>query len=278
MKWGWLVLRSCESASSGAWEHAVPAGAAIEILGAALELFDDLEDGDALHIKTRRERAQATNVACGLLIVSHICLLRLDQHVQAAGKASRALKQLLSAALRIGAGQHLDLANEGRINVPQDQCLEIASLKSAELVKCACEIGASLGTDDERLIELYARFGWHLGMYSQIMNDIEGIRSTEAPKSDLARLKATLPISFWLGSKGSTITLARNIGTTARRDGAGIREVICRSGALHYAWVVADIHRQSAEEILLELDAVRPASHLLGQLVQPTEPDTAFFQ
>lgn len=271
-RWGGFVLMTCESASSGPWAQALPAGAAMEVLAAALELLDDLEDGDSRRLRTRRQRALAINAACGLIMVSQLCILRLYNHRQVAGKVPRISELFLSAAVRIGGGQHLDLTCEGRGGVSQDECLAIASLKSAELVRCACEIGATLGADDERLIDLYARFGWHLGMYAQIVNDIEGIRSGGNAKSDLSRLKATLPIAFWLNGQGSSHQ-DRQSGPLPKTDEDRIRQEIARSGALHYAWVVADTHRQQAEDILLELDRFRPASSILGSLVEPVGLD-----
>lgn len=268
MRWGSMVFQACQSASSGSWEPAVPAAAALELLAAALELFDDLEDEDSSVFETGREKALAMNAACGLLIASQLCAFRLHNCPDVAAKAPKVCGLLLSAGLRIGGGQHLDLTYEGRPDVSPDECLAIASLKSAELVKCAFEVGAALGTDHEHLVSLHAMFGWHLGMFAQVMNDIDGIRSPGLGKSDVARLKATVPIAFWLRGRGDLTN-----GQRQQDSEAQIRQQIYQSGALHYAWAIADIHRQRAADILSELDKSCSASPVLEHFVQPIEPD-----
>ena len=272
LRWAGFVLGTCESASSDTCNHVLPAGAALEILAAALELFDDLEDYDSRQFKTRRERALATNVAYGLVMASQLCLLRLRHHQKAAEKLPIISQLFLETAVRMGGGQQLDLLHEGCVNTTQDECLAIASLKSAELVKCAFKIGAILGTDDEHLIELYTQFGWHLGMFAQIVNDIEGIPSGRTAKSDVSRLKATLPIAFWLSGEGAATPRDSKHLPLSKAEEARVRGEIRRSGALHYAWVIADMHRERAKEILLELDNFRPASSILGSFVEPIEP------
>jgi geranylgeranyl diphosphate synthase type I len=239
-------------------------------MSAALELFDDLEDDDSRLFPTRQERALAINGACGLLIASQLCIYRLFDCVDIpnVSKVSKMCQRLLTTAMTLGGGQHLDLTREGRTDLSLDDCLEIASLKSAELLRYAFEIGATLGTNDDKVISLHALFGWHIGMRNQILNDIDGIQSIAVSKSDVTRQKATLPIAFWFRGLDGAAKQQVLQNTEAQK-----REEICQSGGLHFAWAVAETHRQKAAEIQAELGNLCSATSLLEFLVEANEPE-----
>ncbi|MBI4320874.1 MAG: polyprenyl synthetase family protein [Chloroflexi bacterium] len=265
VRWGSLVLLTCESASYGEWRHAVPAAAALEVFAASLETFDDVEDDDPPPPWFELGKGHLTNVAYGLLMLSQQCVFRLAKRKETADKAMAVADVLSGVGLIAGSGQHYDLLLEGRTDVSKEQCVEIASQKSASLVSGACRVGALLGTENQDLIEQYARFGWHVGMAAQLDNDIEGVR--RPGKSDIRRFKPILPLSFYAESLRSD-GISPPVGEV---DEEKVRRALWDSGAIHYTWVIADVHRQQAEEILDKIEEVRPARFLLGHLVAPEE-------
>ncbi len=278
-QWGSLVLLSCHSASHGQWQHAILAAAAMEVFGAALETFDDLQDDDplqpsvervTLQPSVEREKSHLPNTACGLLVLSQRCVCRLASREGMADKAWAVADIVSGVGMVVGSGQHLDLLWEGRTDVTQDECLEIAAQKSAALVAGACRIGALLGTDDGELVERYAQFGWHAGMAAQLANDIDGVRPSGRSKSDIRRLKPTLPLAFFAEGFRSAAAGPVSLETL---DEEQARLALLESGAIHYTWVIADLHRQKAEEILADIDRTHPARPLLRFVVSP---DAAF--
>lgn len=259
-RWPLLTLGSCEAASGGRWEHAIPAAAAMEVFIAALDLLDDLQDGDADGVIATCGEAQALNVSTGLLMLSQRMLLRLSDRGVGAETVLAVGRELAGAALTVGGGQHLDLAHESRPTISEQEALDVASRKSATLVSCACRIGARLGSDDLAVVDLLGRFGWHAGMAAQLINDLSDVAPGHPPKSDVRRGKKTLPLV-------SAATFGLITGSAAPPgDELAFREALAQSGALHYTWVVADMHRQQAADLLAELGPERPIEGLLGLL------------
>ena len=262
LKWPLFVLLSCQSASAGEWHHALPAAAAFEFLTSALEIIDDLQDGDMGPLQASYGEAQALNVAYELLMLSQRALWRLGQWNVPSEKRVAVAEALSFAAATAGNGQHLDLLYESRPDVSEDECLQVASQKSAGLVSGAFRVGALLGTEDRLLVEKYAELGWHLGMYAQLANDIEDVLPGRSDKSDVRHGKKTLPLVFGLDGNG------HGHGELEPKDEAELRATLWKSGALHYTWVVGELHRQKAREIVAELDQVRPAEAILGPLTE----------
>jgi geranylgeranyl diphosphate synthase type I len=71
--------------------------------------------------------------------------------------------------------------------------------KTAALIRCAMEMGATLGTHDASLIEHMRHFGWALGLAFQVRDDMLGIWASEEESGkqqagDIYRRKKSLPI------------------------------------------------------------------------------------
>jgi len=261
LKWPLFVLLSCQSSSGGEWRQALPAAAAFELMSASLEIVDDLQDGDVSPLQIKYGDAQALNTAFLLFVLAHRALWRLVRWNVSAEKRIAVAEALSMVATTVGSGQHLDLLYESRPEVSQDECLQAISEKSAGLVSGAFRIGALLGTVGKPLVEKYAELGWHLGMYGQLANDIEDVLPGRIGKSDIRRGKKTLPLVFGLNGANN-----RSVATSG--DEAELRASLWKCGALHYTWVIAEVHRQKAKEIVALLEQVRPAEAILGPLME----------
>lgn len=261
-RWPLLTLAACETASGGPCERAIPAAAAMEVFIAALDLLDDLQDGDPNPVVSRCGPAQAMNVSTGLLMLAQRLLLRLLDWDVGAETVVAVSGELASAAMTVGGGQHLDLLYESRPAVSEDEALDVISRKSATLISCACRIGARLGTEDQAVIDLLGRFGWHAGMAAQLLNDLRDVAPGHASKSDVRRRKKTLPLVA-----ATAYGVSLEVAPTSDGD-AALREALAGSGALHYTWVVADMHRQEAARLLARLGPEHPTEALLA-LVKP---------
>lgn len=233
--WPSLVLAT--SAAAGGADHiAVRVAAAVELFMAALDVFDDVEDGDQSAIIDAAGLPQATNVATALLLLAQQTLLALADTGLAAARVLRLARTLTAAGVEATGGQHGDLAAEADRPISATEAHTIAQQKAGALTAGAAALGALLGTDDPEVVALYRAWGLHFGTLAQIQNDI---RDAEAPdvKSDLARGKSTLPLIYARGTEpGETTTLAA-------------------SGALHFAWVIREIERQACEDLLTQLAA-----------------------
>jgi geranylgeranyl diphosphate synthase type I len=185
-------------------QPALPAAAAIELAHNFTLLHDDIEDGDI----ERRHRPtvwsvwgipQAILVGDALFALARLHLWK----VQDAGIAPATVLHLArlfdSALLQLTEGQHLDMAFEQLQQISLTSYEEMISRKTATLMRCAVEMGATLGTRNQDSIQGLARFGHALGLAFQIRDDILGVWASEAeagklPAGDIYRRKKSLPV------------------------------------------------------------------------------------
>jgi geranylgeranyl diphosphate synthase type I len=122
----------------------------------------------------------------------------LDEGVEPA--TALTLARLLDAALlKLTEGQHLDMSFEKQQQVSLASYEKMISRKTATLMRCATEMGATLGTSNQEVIEGLAHFGHTLGLAFQVRDDILGVWASEAesgklPAGDIYRRKKSLPI------------------------------------------------------------------------------------
>jgi geranylgeranyl pyrophosphate synthase len=191
-RWALFPLCCCKAAS-GDWRPALPVAAALELCGVAIELIDDVEDDDLSLAIERHGMPIVLNAATALLIHAHGCLATAPEPFP--GATRRAQDALRDGLLVAASGQHFDLASAGRDPLSVEDCLEIARGKAGALVAATCVAGASFGTADETLLQLFHEFGATFGIAGQLNNDMHDAQNS-ARKTDVARLKQTVPVAF----------------------------------------------------------------------------------
>jgi geranylgeranyl diphosphate synthase type I len=123
-------------------------------------------------------------------------------------------------------------------------------MKSASQVECACHIGALLATANQELINAFTIFGHNLGMAAQITNDILGITRG----SDILKHKMALPVIYTLtqtdGEARNQLELAFRKPSEYVLEPAQIRDLLFRTGAIHYAMIKMESYKQRALDTL----------------------------
>lgn len=199
-----LALLSAQAAGSAA-RRAVPAAVAVELVHNFSLLHDDIMDGD----RERRHRPTAWAVfGTSSAILAGDSLLTLAEEVlleEGSQGAYWAARCLSAATQRLIAGQVADLEFEDRYDVTVDECVTMASDKTAALLACSCSIGAMLVNAPPGLAAGLAGFGAHLGLAFQLVDDLLGIwgspEVTGKPVlSDLRTRKKSLPVVAALAS------------------------------------------------------------------------------
>ncbi len=252
--WPLLPLIVCE-AISGHYEHTLPAAAALQLLTAAADVFDDIEDADSSEsLSARYGSAVATNVATTLLILAETAITRLKGRGVADGIVVRVMDRVNSYYTTACAGQHLDLSLTSEIAVLEDMYFRVVDMKSASTVECACHIAALLATAEQELIDKFTVFGHNLGMASQIANDIHGITHG----SDIVKHKITLPVIYALtqtdGEAHNQLEIIFGKQSESVADPTQIRNLLFGSGAIHYATIKMEFYKQRALDILPEAE------------------------
>ncbi|HOY72456.1 MAG TPA: polyprenyl synthetase family protein [Tenuifilaceae bacterium] len=77
-----------------------------------------------------------------------------------------------SSALGVCEGQQLDMDFESREMISRDEYIKMIELKTAVLLKCALQIGATLGNATTRQVELVGQLGTYLGLSFQLQDDL----------------------------------------------------------------------------------------------------------
>lgn len=264
-------------ASAGRREslEAVPAVAAMELLMAACELIDDIEDGEVAPPGDRRTCGRTLETVYTLLMLCHAAIARLAERGVPSDRVVRAMRAIDALAMDAMRGQVRDMELEGLSPVTVEEAVLVSGLKSASLVRCAAEVGACVGTSNEEEVALYAQFGWHLGLLMQLMNDIAAVWPGSVGKSDLRLRKKTLPVVFALDLPPESSPHARRVqryyaqDTDAPASEDEVKEALWRCGAIHYTWMRAAIEKAHAERVGRALAAKAsgdwPLARLLAQ-------------
>jgi geranylgeranyl pyrophosphate synthase len=252
--WPLLPLVVCE-AISGHYERALPAAAALQLFIAAGDIFDDIEDADSSEsLSAKYGSAIATNVATTLLILAEKAIIRLENRDVEDYVIVRVMDVVNSSFTTTCVGQHLDLSVTLETGVSEDAYLRIVDMKTASTVQCACHIGALLAAANQRLIDTIAIFGHNLGMASQIANDIQGI----IRGGDILKRKMTLPVIYALsqadGESRHQLELTFSRQSESASDSAQIRDLLFRTGAIHYATIKMELYKQKALDILPKVE------------------------
>ena len=78
----------------------------------------------------------------------------------------------LQTALEIGEGQQYDMNFEKRIDVTEEEYIEMIRLKTSVLIACAIKMGAVLGGADKKDADVLYRFGEKIGLAFQLQDDL----------------------------------------------------------------------------------------------------------
>lgn len=264
-KWLSYVLNTA-SVLGGDRTAAAVAAAAIACVVAAADIVDDLAD-DEWH-DTQITPRRATNAAVALGALAHRCVGALVPLIGSA-RAGQIGDLLARGYLAAAAGEDADLRLEAEPDTTEEAAHEMTRRKSGTLVALACEVGATVATDDPAIYAAVGAFGTHAGMVAQILNDLAGIALGDSGRgSDIRLRKKTLPVAYALQcarDEGIAPFLAWYSGDAQALSGASpadeevIVALIHDLGGMEYAGVVADLHRREARA------ALRQLLHISGQ-------------
>ena len=201
-----LCLFACK-ATGGNIKEAIPAAVALEFLHNFSLIHDDIQDCD----ETRHHRPTMWKVwgipkalVAGniLRIIADRCLEDLvDKEGIKKGQAIYVMGLLTEAYLEMIEGQYLDLWYEGRPDIKIADYLKMISHKTGALIRCALNLGASIGTCNTETVEAFRSFGKSLGYIFQIRDDMLGVWGDESATgkpvgADVRRKKNSLPVVY----------------------------------------------------------------------------------
>ncbi|HEY0700947.1 MAG TPA: polyprenyl synthetase family protein, partial [Micromonospora sp.] len=262
-----FVLLSASAVGGRPLDALAPALAA-ELLHNASLVHDDIMDGDT----ERRHRptvwaqfgpAQAILVGDALIGLGFE-VLSSDPHPC----APAATTDLARTFRRVVIGQSRDLRYERFDQVTTRDCLEMLEGKTGEMLGLACRLGARYGGAPERWADRLGRFGVHLGVAFQLIDDILGIWGDPAETgkpvgADLRRRKKSAPViaAMATGTAGAAHLRRRYADATDLGDAevALLTEAVEEAGGRTWTWHEAERRIDAAWQELTELDLHGPA-------------------
>ena len=135
-------------------------------------LHDDLMDNADLrrgHATVHKKWDANTAILSGdsMLVLAYQRVQQVDdRHLPAV------MDLFTETALEIGEGQQYDMDFETRMDVTEDEYIEMIRLKTSVLLACALKIGAILGDASPEDADLLYRFGEQIGLAFQLQDDL----------------------------------------------------------------------------------------------------------
>ncbi|CAI0451475.1 unnamed protein product [Linum tenue] len=201
-----LCLAACEMVG-GDQSLALPMACATEMVHTMSLIHDDLPcmDDDDLRRglpTSHKKYGEDTAILAGdaLLSLSFEHVAARTPSTVSPDRVVRAIAELGSAVGSAGlvAGQIVDIASEGDVDVTLEDLEYIHIHKTARLLEAAVVCGAILGGADDESVEKVRRYALRVGLLFQVVDDILDVtRSSEelgkTAGKDLASDKATYP-------------------------------------------------------------------------------------
>ncbi len=263
-----LLLLAARACGYDGRDHHVLA-AVIEMIHTATLLHDDVVDESEL----RRGNATA-NAAFGnpaSVLVGDFLYSRAFQLMVGVDRM-RVLEIVADATNTIAEGEVMQLMHAGDAELDERAYLAVIERKTAKLFEAAGRLGAVLGGATPVHEDALARYGRHLGVAFQIMDDVLDYSGHPAEigknlGDDLAEGKMTLPLirALAVGTPEEAKVIRHAVSGGGLTDFDPVVAALERSGALTYARERAGAEAAAAASCIDGLPST-PASSTLLQL------------
>lgn len=218
--------------------------ATLEFIHTATLLHDDVVDDSGLRRGRKTANALWGNEAA--VLSGDFLYSRAFQMMVEAGELS-VMGVMADATNAIAEGEVLQLMNCGDPDVDEARYLRVIELKTARLFEAACRVGALAAGAAPGQVQAMGRYGHHLGMAFQLVDDVldyvaDVAESGKQVGTDLAEGKPTLPLIH--ARDHDDADGAERIRKAIQEGGtpalAEVLKSIERTGALTYTFALAD--------------------------------------
>lgn len=195
-----LVFLSGWRGESAPAPDLIKAAAVVELVHLATLVHDDIMDGADLRRNRRtaaREYGATAAVLLGDALFSHAL------HLAARFPTTEVCQVVSESTRKVCAGEIVQTMRRGSTNITREDYWRIIDLKTAELFRVSCFLGARLSGAGAAQVADVARFGRHLGIAYQIYDDLADFfgdeqRIGKTLGTDLTSGKITLPLQVLL--------------------------------------------------------------------------------
>jgi octaprenyl-diphosphate synthase len=174
----------------------VRVAAVVELVHLATLVHDDIMD-EADVRRNRRTAAREFGATAAVLLGDALFAHAL--HLATQFPTTEICAAVSESTRRVCAGEIVQTLRRGSTNITRADYERIVDLKTAELFRVSCFLGARLSGAGTAYVDAASRFGRHLGIAYQIYDDLvdffgEESRTGKTLGTDLASGKLTLPL------------------------------------------------------------------------------------
>lgn len=174
----------------------VRVAAVVELVHLATLVHDDIMDGAEVR-RNRRTAARQFGSAGAVLLGDALFAHAL--HLAAQFPTTEVCAAVSESTRRVVSGEIVQTLRRGTTDVTRADYYRVIDLKTAELFRVSCFLGARLAGSTPEFVDAVARFGRHLGIAYQIYDDLADYFGQESRigktlGTDLASGKLTLPL------------------------------------------------------------------------------------
>ncbi len=266
-----LTLVAAYAARGGeqpASDEAVTGGVAVELVHLGSLYHDDVIDEAETRRGVPSVNARWSNIVA--ILSGDYLLARASALAASLGADVAAL--LADTIGELCRGQVLELQHLFDVERSEEDYASAIEGKTASLFATACRIGGMVSDVDEATLDALTRYGHHLGLCFQIVDDCLDLTATDEALGkpsgqDLVEGIYTLPVIYALRDDGSELRGLLG-GPLDDRALATVRGIATADGAVPAALAVARDHAKKASEALAGADRLDPTVVAgLGRLV-----------
>ena len=252
-----LLVLLAANACNYQGKHHIPLAAVIEFIHTATLLHDDVVDNSDM--RRGKDTANARWGNAPSVLVGDFLYSRAFQVMVEIG--SMPIMEVISNATNVIAeGEVLQLLNCRNPDTTEEAYMQVIIGKTAMLFEAATEVGAILAdaTDEQR--DALRRYGHHLGIAFQLIDDVMDYLSTaeEMGKNagdDLAEGKPTLPLiqAMKAGTEEERLLIRQAIRKGGLGDLEPVMAAVKRTGSIEYTQQAAHSQANHAIDALSAL-------------------------
>lgn len=243
---------------------ATPASAAAVTGGVACELvhLGSLYHDDVIDEAETRRGVPSVNARWSNIVAILAGDYLLARASSLAASLGADVAALLAATIgELCRGQVLELQHLFDVDRTEEAYASAIEGKTAALFATSCRIGGMVSDVDEPTLDALTRFGHHLGMCFQVVDDVLDLTSTDETLGkhagqDLLEGIYTLPVIYAIGDSRE---LRGMLGAPLDADRlAEARTIVSSNGSIDAALAVARDHSTKASEALAGADGLDP--------------------
>jgi octaprenyl-diphosphate synthase len=246
----------------------VRAAAVVELVHLATLVHDDIMDGADIR-RARRTAARELGVTPAVLLGDALFAHAL--HLATQFSTTEVCAAVSESTRRVCAGEIVQTLRRRSPDVSLADYQRIIDLKTAELFRVSCFLGARLAGYDQTYVDAVAHFGRRLGIAYQIYDDLADFFGDESQigktlGTDLASGKLTLPLIALIDrlTAGEKASLRREISGDAPAQTDLRRRQMVEHGIFNFVAEAIQKELEEAARGLQVLPEMPPTSRLLG--------------